>query len=80
MGSGEDLAGAKPSILATAETLVDETAIDGLAAGVVVKDGKVGAEVTAKLDVGKPGGWMLGAVARTNDRFVALLAKWQPKK
>lgn len=71
-----------PSILATAETLIDEVAVDGLAAGVVVKDGAVGAEVTAKKDIGKPGGWTLGGVARISnkDKLLAILAKWTPKK
>ena len=72
-----------PSILATAETLVDETAIDGLAAGVVVKDGKVGAEIAGRQDIGKPGGWKLKEVVRwTKAKGVegAAVIQWTPKK
>jgi hypothetical protein len=72
----------KPSILATADTLIDEVAADGLAAGVVVQDGKVGAEVTAKRDIGKPGGWTLGAVARFRKgkgADGAAVLRWTPK-
>lgn len=70
----------KPSILSTAEALVDETAIDGLAAGVVVKDGKIGAEIAARKHVGK--GWELGAVARwtkAKGAEGAAAVRWTPK-
>lgn len=68
----------KPSILSQVERVIDAQP-EGFAAGVLVQDGTVGAEVSAKKDIGKKGGWVIGAVARTNDRFAALLAKWTPK-
>jgi hypothetical protein len=46
---------------------------------VLVKDGAVGAEVSAKVDPGNKGGWTFGAVARVvkgKDKFAAILAKW----
>ena len=53
---------------------------EGITAGVIVKDGKASAELSANVDVGKKGGWRLGAVARAgNERFAAILAKWTPK-
>lgn len=72
----------KPSILATAESLVDDAAVEGLAAGVVARKGEIGAEVAGKHDIGKPGGWTLGGVARISnkDKLLAILAKWTPKK
>jgi hypothetical protein len=69
----------KPSILSQVEQVIDEQAIDGVTAGVIVKDGAVGAEVSAKVDPGNKGGWTFGAVARVvkgKDRFAAILAKW----
>lgn len=71
-----------PSILATADKLVDEAAIDGLAAAAVVKPGEVGVEVVGNHDIGQKGGWTLGGVAKfsNKDRLLALLAKWTPGK
>lgn len=69
-----------PSILATAETLIEQTADEGLAAAVVVKDGKVGAEITARKNVGK--GFELGAVARwtkAKGAEGAAAIRWTPK-
>jgi hypothetical protein len=67
-----------PSILDQAIASIESD--EGITAGVVVKDGKAGAELTANVDVGKKGGWMLGAIARTNDKFAALVARWKPGK
>jgi hypothetical protein len=67
----------KPSLLDQAVAAVPNE--DGVTAAVLVKDGKVGAEVTARKDIGKPGGWTISAVARTNDRFAAMVAKWSGK-
>lgn len=72
-----------PSIIDTANKLIDETAIDGLAAGVVAKDGQIGAEVSGKADIGKPGGWTLGGIARwttAKGKEAAAYVKWQPGK
>jgi hypothetical protein len=65
-----------PSILDQAIASIESD--EGITAGVVVKDGKAGAEVTATKNIGK--GWMLGAIARTNDKFAALVARWKPGK
>jgi hypothetical protein len=67
----------KPSLIDQAVAAVPSD--DGVTAAVLVKDGSVGAEVTARKDIGKKGGWTLAAVARTNDRFAAIVAKWTGK-
>jgi hypothetical protein len=52
-----------PSILTQTERIVAEQP-DGFRAGVLVQDGQAAAELSAKKDIGKQGGWQLGAVAR----------------
>ena len=67
-----------PSLITQVEQIVDEQAIDTATAGLLVKDGAVGAEVRVNKDIGQKGGWTLGGVARvTNkDKFAAIMAKW----
>jgi len=69
----------RPSILTQAEQAI-ATAPEGISGGVIVKDGKPSAEVSAKVDIGKKGGWTLGGIVRAgNEKFAALLARWTPK-
>jgi hypothetical protein len=71
----------KPSILTQTEQVIADTP-DGIRAGVLIDGKQAGAEVSAKADVGKPGGWTLGAVARIvngKDKTAALWAKWTGK-
>lgn len=72
----------KPSILSQSEALIDEQVADGVGAGVLVTDGQVGAEVSAKADIGKPGGWQLGILARwtqAKGKEAAAAIRWTPK-
>jgi hypothetical protein len=71
-----------PSILTQTEALIDEQVSDGIGAGVLVRDGEVGAEVSAKKDIGKPGGWQLGGFARwtkAKGKEAAATIRWTPK-
>lgn len=72
----------KPSILSQTEALIDEHVASGVGAGVLVADGQVGAEVSAKADIGKPGGWQLGGFARwtkAKGKEAAAAIRWTPK-
>lgn len=72
---------AQPSIREQAERIAAESP-EGLAAGVVIEDGKAGAEASFKLDVGEPGGWSLAATGRwvkNAGRRLAAFVTWKPK-
>jgi hypothetical protein len=69
------------SILAQAEQIVSSQP-DGVRGGLILDGKDIGAEVSAKLDVGKPGGWKLATIARVTkgkDKFAAILASWTGK-
>lgn len=72
----------KPSILTQAEQIVNAQP-EGVRAGVIVDGKDIGAEVSANVDVGKPGGWKFATLARITkgkDNFAALFASWTGNK
>ena len=71
-----------PSLLQQAETIALDKP-DGFAAGVTFNGGTLGAEVSGKKDIGKKGGWELGAVARwtkAKGADGAAVIRWTPEK
>jgi hypothetical protein len=82
MANATSKSSTSPSILSQVEDVIDEQAVDGVTAGILVKDGKASAEVKAQKDIGKPGGWTIGAVARFTSGSKpegAAQLRWKPK-
>jgi hypothetical protein len=71
-----------PTLLQQAVQTVDEQEVDGVAAGILLRDGALGAEATVKVDVGQPGGWGAGATWRwlqKQGHSAAAFVRWTPK-
>ena len=70
------------SLLTQAEQIVSAQP-EGVRAGVILDGKEIGAEVSANLDPGKPGGFTLGSVVRWTKgkgKQAAAFVGWTPEK